>query len=86
MHSLNPVLVTGNKDPKPSHDPAHQTIYQGRPPKSHFYDLLFLDLLHTSMVFCLYLFKDITLCKSFVICLVCPEIAFVRVLGEPALF
>ena len=26
---------------------------------------------HTSMVFCPCLFKDITLCKSFVICLVC---------------
>jgi hypothetical protein len=31
---------------------------------SRFYGFSFLDLPHTSMVFCHYLFKDTTLCKS----------------------
>jgi len=53
MNLLNLTLVTGNKDRKPPHDPAYQTIYEGHPPKSHFYDVLFLDFPHTSMVFCI---------------------------------
>ena len=59
MHMLDPTLVTGNVDPKPPHDPVHQTICEGRPPKSYFYDFLFLDFPHTSMVFCPRLFEDI---------------------------
>ena len=87
---MDPMLVTGNK---PHHDPAHQTIYDGCPSMSRFYDLSFLDLPNTSMVFRSYLFKDITLCHGvshFVIYLVCrvtfQKLRLYEYSGNTALF
>jgi hypothetical protein len=57
MHSLNPTtLVTGNKNPSFRMIQLINQYMKVFSPKSHFYDLLFLDL---------------ALCKYFVICLVC---------------
>jgi hypothetical protein len=57
MHSLNPTtLITGNKNPSFRIIQLIKQYMKLFSPKSHFYDLLFLDL---------------ALCKYFVICLVC---------------
>ena len=70
------MLVTENKGSKP---PAYHTIYKSRPPKLKIHLKKANTLI--PMIFCFLirlwcfvnddLFKAITLCKSFIICLVC---------------